>query len=196
MTPAGGRTVEWTAAIDRGVFDGNGYSPDIGFWFGTVNTPRTFPSLAAAQAAGIEEHGRVLSFPIFASGLVAPATYVDQLALPDLALDPSSNAIDVALPLPGINGRSLGGDADLGARERGCPVPLYGPRPPGNLLTNVVDCGAGDPDPSGDGGTDPGMETPPGADNGCCQAPRDARGSMLLGLGVWLWLVRRKRTQA
>lgn len=177
-----GRAVDWTAAIDNGVFDGNGYIPDAGYWFGTVGSPRTFSTLASAQGAGIETNGRVLSTPIFAASLAPPAGYTSMVALADFALADTSNAVDTGLALPGINSRHVAGAPDVGARERGCPTPVYGPRPAGSeTVTNLVDCGEDDPMIGGDAGAPPGPGPDPGgSDGGCCQAPRDVRGTLLL----------------
>jgi hypothetical protein len=185
-----GRVVDWTAQLERVVFDGNGYFPDSGYWFGSVGAARTFPTLAAAQAAGVEPNGRVLTGAIFASGFAAPTTYTTALSPPDLALAPDSNAIDAAIDLPGINSRRVGAKADLGARERGCPAPFYGPRPAGVTTTNIVDCSAGDPLPPGDGG-DP---LPPlDAPQGCCQSSGHVPfGTLVLVLLLGIVVLRRR----
>lgn len=192
-----GRVVEWTAALDRVEFDNNGYFPDGRFWLGSVGgTPRAFDSFAAAQAAGVETRGRILTAPIFAGDVVAPASYTVTAMRMDLALAAMSNAVDAALPLPGINARHTGAAPDLGARERGCPSPVYGPRPAGTeAQTNVVDCGADDVAPGEDAGVDP---PPPGDDNGgggCCQTSRDTPlGAIALALCVLATLCSRART--
>ena len=189
-----GRTVDWTAAIDRGTFDYNGYTPDQGFWFGTVGSPRTYPDRAAAQAAGVEVDGRVLATPLFASGFMAPADYHELIAPPDLGLADTSNALDAGLVLPGIDGEYLGTGPDLGARERGCVAPYYGPRPEGmEALTNAVDCSADDVVPGADA-EPPGDDTP-GGGGGCCQTGAGAPGGPagLAGL-VLLTLLRRRRS--
>ena len=68
-----GRVVDWTAGIDRGLFDWNGYFPDGGFWLGTVDgTPRVYGSFAEAQAGGVEVNGVLLGAPVFASTFAAP----------------------------------------------------------------------------------------------------------------------------
>ncbi|MDQ3341194.1 MAG: right-handed parallel beta-helix repeat-containing protein [Myxococcota bacterium] len=185
------RVVDWTAQLERVVFDGNGYFPDTGYWFGSMGAARTFPTLAAAQAAGIEPNGRVLTGPIFDGGFTPPTTYTTALAPPNLTLAASSNAIDAAIDVPGINSRRVGAKADIGARERGCPSPLYGPRPEGLTTTNIVDCSADDPQPPPDGG-DP---LPPlDAPQGCCQSSgRVPFGAMLLVLFLGLYLMYPRR---
>jgi hypothetical protein len=189
-----GRAVEWTAKLDRGTFDSNGYYPDSGYWFGSTTAPRTFATLAEAQAAGVEQAGRVLSTPIFASGTAPPASYTMQMLPPDFALDAASNALDAGLVLPGINSNHAGMGPDLGAREQGC-TPTYGPRPPDDVLrTNPVDCkqqGAGGGD---DGGTQPpGMDS---TDGGCCGSSRDPRGALVLVMLVALGLQRARRARS
>jgi hypothetical protein len=142
----GGRTVDWTAALDDVVFDGNGYYPDDGYWFGTVGSPRVYADLAEAQADGVEVAGRVLEVPIFEGGLTAPSAYTDLIPRSSAPLDATSNAIDAAIDLAGINRNHLGAGADLGAIERGCAAPHYGPRPEASShLTNPVDCSETDP---------------------------------------------------
>jgi hypothetical protein len=195
-TSPNARNVDWTAAIDNGVFDANGYFPDAGYWFGTVGTARLFATLAEAQAANIERNGRVLTAPMFADALSPPATYMTEVSRADFALAATSNAVDAAQPLAGINSRHLDTAGDLGARERGCPAPHYGPRPAGSeLITNSVNCGADDPVFGDDAGVDPGTN-PPAKDGGCCQAPRDARATWLLVIVVGLGLRRRRREPA
>lgn len=137
-----GYTVDWTAALDRGVFDWNGYWPDGTFWLGTVGaTRRIYPSFAAAQAAGVEPNGRLLRPPFFASGLVAPASYLGSLPPQDVTLSPASNAVDGGRVLAGINESFSGAAPDLGAWERDCPLPIYGPRPLGMEDTIApIDC--------------------------------------------------------
>jgi hypothetical protein len=187
------RVVDWTAKLDRGEFDNNAYAPDGGFWFGTAGaTPRTFASFAAAQAAGVETHGILLTAPIFASGFTAPADYKSQLAPPDLALAATSNALDIGRALPGINTNHNGAGPDLGAFERGCAPFTYGPRPDGmESTTNPVDCSASNGGP-GDG---PGTDSSSGGngDGGCCDSG-SAPTNLPLALLVALALTARSRT--
>jgi hypothetical protein len=191
-----GRTVDWTAQIDRGVFDYNGYFPDDGFWFGTVGSPRTYPDLAAAQADGVEVHGRVLTTPVFATGFTPPATYTELVARQDLALGDGANAIDGGVLVPGINGHHDGAAPDLGARERGCPAPYYGPRPEGmEALTNPVDCRRDDVVPGSDANPGGDAAGGNGGGGGCCDTGGSGApaGSVALGLAVACVLARRRR---
>jgi hypothetical protein len=140
---ADSRTVDWRAGINHGVFDYNGYYPDGAFMFGTVaGVNRLYTSFADAQVSGqVETHGVLLTRSVFLQGFVGPsdarATYVP----PDFTLDAASNAIDGGQPLPGINDGYTGTAPDLGALERGCPVPEYGPRREGlESFTWLVNC--------------------------------------------------------
>jgi hypothetical protein len=174
-TLAGSRTVEWTAAIDGGRFDHDGFYPDGGFWLGVVGGEnRAYDSFADLLAAGeVEPNGVLLARPIFAGDAVGPPG--DGMAAgepPDFALAEGSGAIDRGEVIAGINGRFVGDGPDLGAREAGCPEPVYGPRPEGmEAVTNPVDCSADD------GGLEPGTDAGPdddgssGSEGGCgCRA--------------------------
>ena len=129
-----GHVVDWSAPIDDGTFDYNGWYPDGFFDFNHVGK---WTSFAAMQAAGpFEAHGRVLSPPTFASGLVAPSSYKPLMEPPDATLAAGTNARDAALVLPNVNDGYTGSAPDLGALERGCPIPIYGVRPVGIDETN------------------------------------------------------------
>jgi len=73
---------------------------------------------------------------VFASGLVPPSDYTVTMTPQDATLSSGSNALDAGLALPNLNGDSTGAGPDLGALERGCPIPLYGVRPAGIDETN------------------------------------------------------------
>jgi hypothetical protein len=147
--------VEWTAALDEGHFDFNGYYPDGGFWLGVVGGQNVLADdFASLKASGtFEQNGVLLTKEIFTSASVGPAGDGSTAATPfDVTLADGSNAIDVGTPLSGINSGHLGAGPDLGALEKGCPVPTYGPRPTGQeAITNAVDCNASTT-PPGDGG--------------------------------------------
>jgi hypothetical protein len=198
----GARTVDWTAMIEGGRFDHNGYFPDGGFWFGVVDgANRIYESFAAVVAAGeVEQNGVLLARPIFADDFVGPAgDGMEAGEPPDFALADGSGAIDRGEVVPGVNDRFSGDGPDLGAREAGCPEPIYGPRPVGmEAITNAVNCTAdGDGlDPDGDAGPgDDGDEQ--GGDGGCgCRASRDgstAALSSLIALALALSARRRSR---
>jgi uncharacterized membrane protein YgcG len=153
---AGQRTVEWTAKINQGVFDYNGYYPDGGFWLGVVNGSNVLAdNFAALMAGGIfEMNGALLDGETFASGAKGPAD-PQALATPvDVTLSAASKALDRGLLLAGINAKHAGKGPDLGALEAGCPTPEYGPRPEGSDdITWAINCGMDSQGPtSGAGG--------------------------------------------
>ncbi len=222
-TLVGSRTVDWTAALDDAVFDYNGYYPDGGFWFGKLNdTNLVYDDFAAVQAGGVvEQNGVLLGRPIFESDFVGPADEQATATPPDFSLADGSNAIDKGQSLPGINSGFVGAGPDLGALERGCPVPTYGPRPEDQAhVTNLIDCnpntqppgdggvsgsggGAGTTGSGGSGAASGGSSGGSGAsgssgddDGGCgCRASgRSGSSALLSALGVvFVWLVRRRR---
>jgi len=152
--------VEWTAGIDGGLFDYNGYYPNGRFWLGKVNGQNVVGNnFAELQSRAIfETHGILLALPIFASGLTAPADFMAQ-ATPPVSFAPalSSNALDKGQRLVGFNASAQGAGPDLGAWESGCPAPMYGPRPIGqeSYFTPVDGCSAtgGTGGAAGAGGT-------------------------------------------
>lgn len=153
---AGPRTVDWTAKINKGVFDFNGYYPDGGFWLGVVNGMNVlYNSFAELTAGGIfEPNGALLDGETFASGAKGPA-HAKALASPvDVSLAAASKALDRGQVVAGINAKFGGKAPDLGALEAGCPVPEYGPRPLGSEDTTwAINCGADSEGPtSGAGG--------------------------------------------
>jgi hypothetical protein len=134
---AGPRAVDWTGPIEDGRFDYDGYFPSGPFRFhlppaGLVS----FVDLAALQASGIEPHGVALAEPIFASGLVAPASYATTVAPGDVTLAGTGAAVDRGAVLPNVTDGFVGVAPDLGALERGCPAPIFGVRPEGVDETN------------------------------------------------------------
>ncbi len=143
---AGSRTVEWTAALDGGIFDYNGYYPDGGFWFGVVGGEnQVYGSWSEVQSAGVvEQHGVLLTTPVFAAGFVGPEDEKTHQSPAAFALAPGSNALDTGRLLEGVNSGHGGSGPDLGAWESGCPEPVYGPRAPGqDGVTNRIDCKVG-----------------------------------------------------
>jgi len=158
----GSRTVDWTAGVDGGVFDANGYFPDGGFWFGVVDgMNRVYDSFAAAQASGaVEGDGLLLGEPIFATGIVGPADEMAKAAPAAFDLADGSNAIDAGHVWPGIGDLFEGAGPDLGAREQGCVAPQYGPRPADDeAIVSAVNCPSeapGGDDGGSEGGSDEG----------------------------------------
>jgi hypothetical protein len=129
-----GHVVDWSAPINDGTFDYDGYFPD-GFY--DFNAIGKYPSFAAMQAGGVlEPHGTLLNATTFANGLTPPASYKTLVVPPDASLSAASNAVDVGIALPNVDDGFTGTAPDLGALERGCPIPIYGVRPGGIDETN------------------------------------------------------------
>jgi hypothetical protein len=141
-----GRVVAWTAGIDRGLFDFNGYWPDGEFWLGTIDgVHQLFANLAALTVSGVfEMGGTLLAEPIFTGGFVSPTDQTVRHDPADFTLASASNATDRGTLLPGINQSFAGAAPDLGAVESGCPPPTYGPRLAGteHLTPAIIDCRA------------------------------------------------------
>lgn len=202
-----GRVLEWEAPIDDGLFDYDGIFPDGSMRWNVLGMGnQTYASLAQAQAAGWETHGRVLAPPIFAASVAPPASYTTEVAPADVTLAASSGAIDHGVALPNVNDAARGAP-DLGALELGCKAPAYGPRPDGVDETNegplVQTCGSVTP-PGSDGGatgSDGGAGADAGGDvyvnrGGCgCNAASPSDGGAAIGalVGALAFLRRRRR---
>lgn len=115
----------------------NGWAPD-----GQFVLYDTFADLAdVKRRSAYEAHSVILAAPIFAATIELPPTYTTLVSPVDATLHPSSNAVDAALLLPNVNDDYVGAAPDLGALERGKPLPVYGvrsatpvrPEPPTNL---------------------------------------------------------------
>jgi hypothetical protein len=158
--PPGGRTVNWDQPLDPTTYDVDydGFFPDGQFHMGFGATGNDYPSFAAMVTAGIYEgHGRVLGTPIFASGLVAPASYKTAVTPTDGTLASGSNAIDHGTVIDNVTDDYQGAAPDLGAQETGCGVPIYGIRPVGTDETNELpSCGGTKPGDGGSGTADSG----------------------------------------
>jgi hypothetical protein len=187
----GGRTVNWDQPMDPPTahVDWNGWAPDGQFHFGYGATGHDYASFADVVAGGLyEAHGRVLANSIFASGLTVPPSYKTQVTPVDGALASGSDAIDHGTVLANVTDGFTGAAPDLGAQEKGCPVPIYGVRPEGVDETNeptgcggastggdggFTDGGGGDDGGVGPGGGDAGS---PGDDGGSGAAPGAGSG--------------------
>lgn len=213
-----GRTVEWTAIVTDGVFDFDGYFPDTGYWFGVVGgTNRIYSTLEDARVVGVEPSGVALTLPIFEDAFVGPAGDGSTRSTPArFALAATSNALERARPIAGINSHHGGTGPDLGAWERGCPEPVYGPRPAAmEGVHTLVDCDGttritptdagprvdGSVSPSDAGpttdagpGLDGGTTPPPPASSCACRARSAATSPTVLAwsLGIVLLIGRRR----
>ncbi len=94
--------------------------------------PQTFSSLEAFRSAtGQETHGVMLDYDVLVK--VEPPDPNDrarvfQLDEFDFRLRAGSAAVDAGTELPGLTDGYTGKAPDLGAYERGKPLPHYGPR--------------------------------------------------------------------
>lgn len=123
-------TFNWYANVTEATFDYNGYFPDGFFTLGTA-PKQNGANLAAFQKLGRETHGRIMTGQVFESGLTPGTTYVNKIAPQNVTLNSGSNAIDAGVVIPGISSTFMGSAPDMGALERGCALPIYGPRPDG-----------------------------------------------------------------
>lgn len=168
----GARTVDWSGTVRDGLFDYNAYRPDGGFRIRFDSGAVSQPSFAALQGAGIETHGLLLSASPFENGLEPPASYTEALVPPETGLSAATPALDRGLLLAGINDAFRGDGPDLGALERGCPVPIFGIRPEGTDERNEpFGCETGQPidedGSDGDAGTgDAGVDASDGTPDG------------------------------
>lgn len=96
-----------------------------------------FETLAAfAAATGFETHGIELrDYGIF-EGAAEPEEYAKSNTSPlidpatvDLRLKAGAPPVDAGVAIPGVNDGFEGKAPDMGALERGRPVPVFGPRP-------------------------------------------------------------------
>jgi hypothetical protein len=180
--PQGGRAVNWDQPVDPAtdVIDWNGWSPDGAFHMGIGANGTNYASFSALSSGGkYEAHGRLVAGgTLFASGLVAPASYTTNVTPIDGTLAAGSDAIDHGTPIPNVTDGFRGTAPDLGAAELGCAVPIYGVRPEGVDESNEpVGCagtngggGGGDSDGGGGGPNGGG----PGADGGGAPGGGDA----------------------
>ena len=99
---------------------------------GPGNGTQWFQSLEAFSAAtGQEKHGVMLDYDVFEG--VEPLDPKDRsrvykLEELDFRLREGSAAVDAGCELPTLTDGFTGNAPDLGAYERGKPLPLYGPR--------------------------------------------------------------------
>jgi len=93
---------------------------------------RSFPTLQAyAAATGQDTHSVLVDFSDFTRASAADPRDPRRFYRPDefdFSLSENSRAIDAGVVLPNINDGFTGRAPDLGAYERGRPMPVYGPR--------------------------------------------------------------------
>lgn len=133
-SPSSNWTMDWSAGLDDANFDYNGYFPDGYFNFAGQGNA----NLAAMQKNGRETHGKIVSGQVFANGMTGGTTYFNRLSPQDATLSNSSPALDAGVVVPGITSAYMGNAPDLGALERGCPLPSWGIRAVGTDESNEV----------------------------------------------------------
>jgi hypothetical protein len=108
-------------------------SPPFGKRTDYIDAPivRKFATLADYQkATGQDRHSRLVGYDVFmrvfAPDLTDPQHLYDPARF-DFRLKPGSVAVDAGTVLPNITDGYTGSAPDLGALERGRPVPHYGP---------------------------------------------------------------------
>ncbi|MEQ1803304.1 MAG: dockerin type I domain-containing protein [Gammaproteobacteria bacterium] len=105
--------------------DSNGWWPD-----GTFVFFNTWANLADLQAnSTYEANGRIVEAQPFAVPVVLGATYATEIAPQNPVLAAGSVAVDGGQVIPAITDGFAGTAPDLGAWERGNPLPVYGVRP-------------------------------------------------------------------
>lgn len=105
--------------------DGNGWFPDGAFvFFGA------WANLAdLVSNSGYEANGRIVDAQPFLAPVVLGATHATQVAPRNPLLAPGSSAVDGGQVIANVTDGFAGAAPDLGAWERGLPLPVYGPRP-------------------------------------------------------------------
>ena len=107
----------------------DGAAPD----YKSDRVKRSYPTLAAyAKATGQDRHSRLVDYTDFlrvtAPDPADPTRFYSPQEF-DFSLKPRSRAVDAGEVLPNVNDGFTGRAPDLGAFERGRPMPVYGPRP-------------------------------------------------------------------
>jgi hypothetical protein len=149
-----GRTMAHEAFVDLTTSELShfGLYPNNGYWFNDKNAKDvTTLEQVLSQGTTLLAGSRILTLPIFAREI---RTGIDHTTMIDPAqqnVDPTlsatSNAVDAGKIIPGLNEAFEGAAPDLGALERGKPMPFYGadfspyatfrrPRPPGSLVAH------------------------------------------------------------
>jgi hypothetical protein len=97
-----------------------------------VEQALAYPSLQAfSEATGHERHGVEVDYDVFENLRqpdVSRPNLIYHVSDLNFNLKPGSRAVDAGLRLPNVNDDYTGQAPDLGARELGRPVPVYGPR--------------------------------------------------------------------
>lgn len=133
-SPSSGAPILHTAThTAHSSLDYDGFTAGAIVWCGpqTGGQWKSFPDLAAfVKATGLETHGRVVDYGIFARPFELPFTPKQRHdpAQVDVRLKAGGAAVDAGERLPNINDGYSGRAPDLGAWELNQPPPHYGPR--------------------------------------------------------------------
>jgi hypothetical protein len=122
-----GRVIALAAAGARGDYDYDGFGSTTGTFQGGLGTV-TFSSLAQLQANTSEKHAVALGLDVFETTVAYPSNPFPARPATSLAIAADSAAENAGVVLPSINDGYAGSAPDLGAHERGEPLPPYGPR--------------------------------------------------------------------
>ena len=129
---AGQQVGDFGGFLDQTFLDYDGYFPDGRFFFRNPQFAGHAASFASIYPAfGLEQHGRVVTASTFAGVQTGPASWGVLQPPQDLSLSATSLALDAGALLANFNDDFTGPGPDLGALERNCPLPVYGPRAPG-----------------------------------------------------------------
>jgi hypothetical protein len=122
-TPGLNTTPFWMTDWDYNGYDWDGKSTPFS-WFGTG-----YPDLPSfASGVGVDKNSVQVDRAKIFENWSTPSKVVGQAPV-DYTLAPGSNAaVDAGVIMYNINDNYLGNGPDLGALERGKPVPHYGPR--------------------------------------------------------------------
>lgn len=123
-----GRVIEARDADPSGDYDFDGFGSTVGMFRGRLGAV-SFASLAELRAGTTEKHAVEVALADLAASVAYPATPFPALTAPDLRLKAGGAAEDKGVVIANINDGFAGAAPDLGALERGAPVPVYGPRP-------------------------------------------------------------------
>ncbi|HUU29742.1 MAG TPA: hypothetical protein VM123_18210 [archaeon] len=149
----GREIVRFSNSTSYSTYDYNGYRPNNSagsqfFWrwpgsgksFDNTVNKQQFSAFATLEefrrATGQESHGIIVDYDIF-ERLEKPDPQKPYSIYTagdlDFSLRPGGAAVDAGCVLPNVNDNFTGRAPDLGACELGQPLPLYGPRPAGDL---------------------------------------------------------------
>ncbi|MGR3343641.1 MAG: chondroitinase-B domain-containing protein, partial [Paracoccaceae bacterium] len=120
ISPDTTRAVTFQAPTKLAEFDYNGYHPDGAFWLGPAGDYQRFSGTI------YDRNGRILTEPILETSISLGTDYTTFSRPQNVALHPSSNAVDAGTVIPNINDGYNGSAPDLGAWERGLGIPHYG----------------------------------------------------------------------